>query len=88
MRLRKNGYYLIQDCFSDKKYLSQYLGQERGWECCVCNKGCNAHCFNIFDNLEKYDDCIYETWSYGREHMPTIIKELTREEIEEMGKNE
>lgn len=81
MRLKKYGYYLIQDCFDNKEHYAQYMGQERGFECCVCCKGNNAYCFNVFNNLEEYENCMYETWPYGREHMPRIIKELTREEI-------
>lgn len=88
MRLKKYNYYLIQDAYCKEPVLSQYMGQERGFECCVCCKGNNAHCFNIFNNLDEYDNCTYQTWPYGREHMPKIIKELTREKIEEMTKNE
>lgn len=82
MKLKKYGYYLIYDEQTKTTAYAQYMGQEKGFECSVCCKGNNAHCFNIFDNIEKYDDCVYETWPYGREHMPKIIEELTREEIE------
>ena len=82
MRLKKYGYYLIQDAYCKEPVYAQYMGQEKGFECCVCCKGNNAHCFNVFSNLGEYDNCSYETWGYGREHMPKILKELTREEIE------
>ena len=69
------NWYIIQDIHLDGSngayHIAQYYGREKSFECCVCNKGHNAFCFNIY-----YGQDAYETWSYGREHMPKIIKEL------------
>ena len=53
-------------------HIGQYTGNEQGFECCVCCKGCKAHTFNIW-----YDkNGGYETWGFGKEHMPTIVEDL------------
>ena len=49
--------------------IGEYIGTEGGFECCVCGKGCKAHCFNIYHDSEGYD---YETWGYGNNHLPKI----------------
>jgi hypothetical protein len=53
-------------------HIGQYVGRQSGFECIVCEKGCNAFTFNIWYNT----DGDYETWGYGREHMPEILEEV------------
>ena len=59
--------------FNDRgrEYIGQYTGRDQGFECCVCDKGCKAHTFNIW-----YDQNGWETWGFGPKHMPTIIDDL------------
>ena len=53
-------------------HIGQYTGQDQGFECCVCRKGCKAHTFNIW-----YDkDGGYETWGFGNKHLPKIIEDI------------
>lgn len=69
-----NWYRFIDEC--NKEHTGQYMGRVKGFECCVCNKGCYAHCFNIW-----YDeDGGYETWGYGNEHLPKMIENLGKSE--------
>lgn len=65
------NWYIIKDCWDNKEHIAQYYGREKGFECCVCNKGNNAYCFNIY-----YTEYGYETWGFGKEHLPKIIKDL------------
>ena len=64
-------WYIIQDIHmkDDKYYIVQYYGREEGFECMVCNHGRNAYCVNRY-----YAPDQYETWCWGKEHMPRIIK--------------
>ena len=55
-------------------YVGQYTGRDQGFECCVCGKGCKAHTFNIWNS-----DTDYETWGYGRDHLPKILEDLGEE---------
>lgn len=51
-------------------FIGQYIGRQKGFECMVCGKGGNAFTFNIWhDNRGDY-----ETWGFGKEHMPTVIE--------------
>ena len=62
---------------SGEVHIGQFLGRCEGFECCVCGKGENAYCFNIWYCKEDY-----ETWGYGKEHMPEILEDLgTSEEV-------
>ena len=65
------NWYIVEDCLFNEKMIVQYYGREEGFECLVCGKGNNAYCFNRY-----YDQDQYETFSYGKEHMPKIIKDL------------
>ena len=58
--------------FDDRgeKHIGQYTGDEQGFECCVCCKGNKAKTFNVWYGSD------YETWGYGKEHMPEIIEDL------------
>ena len=67
--LRTGHYYKIND--RGHTVIGQYIGNEEGFECCVCGKGNKAKCFNIW-----YDKNGYETWGFGKEHMPEIIEDL------------
>lgn len=59
--------------FNDRgtECIGQYMGREEGFGCCVCDKGNNAHCFNIW-----YCKDDYETWGFGNEHLPKLIEDL------------
>jgi hypothetical protein len=68
-----NHYYKIND--RGGIYKAQYIGSDNDFECCVCGKGHKARCFNIWYNHENgVED--YETWGFGKEHMPEIIEEI------------
>ena len=30
---------------------AEYIGRQKGFECCVCGKGCNAYTFNILHGV-------------------------------------
>ena len=55
-------------------HVGQYMGNSQGFSCCVCDKGCKAHEFNIWHCVDGNED--YETWAFGKEHMPEIIEDL------------
>jgi hypothetical protein len=78
--MKKYNWYIIKETnFGENKlYIAQYYGREEGFECMVCNHGHNAYCFNVY-----YDYDMYQTWCYGKEHMPEIVKDLgsSREQI-------
>ena len=57
--------------FDNGEYIGQYTGRDQGFECCVCGKGCKAHTFNIWYSKEDY-----ETWGFGRDHLPVILEDL------------
>ena len=46
------------------------MGREEGYSCMICGKGSNAYGFNV------YNDTGYETYFYGKEHMPEVLEEL------------
>lgn len=73
--MKKYNWYIIKERFLDgdngKMYIVQYMGREEGFGCMVCDHGNNAQCFNRY-----YDTDQYETWCYGKEHLPEIIKDL------------
>ena len=52
-------------------HIGYYLGRQGGFECCVCGKGNKAYTFNIW-----YCNYDYETWGFGKEHLPEIIEDL------------
>ena len=68
-KMKAGNWYRFNDRGS--VYIGQYMGREEGFECCVCNKGCIAHCFNIWYNNDDY-----ETWGFGNNHLPQIIEDL------------
>lgn len=69
-KLIEDNWYKFND--RGETHIGQYVGRQTGFECCVCNKGCNAYTFNIW-----YDkDGGYETWGFGPKHMPEIIEEM------------
>ena len=75
--LKKDHWYKFKDELGNTS-IGQFVGRQEGFECCVCQKGNNAYCFNIW-----YDENGgYETWGYGREHLPEIIEDLgKRDEV-------
>lgn len=73
--MKKYEWYVIKDCLDNEMHIAQYLGRTQEFECCVCGKGHNAFGFNVY-----YDEDGYETWCYGKEHLPQIIKKLGKSE--------
>ena len=70
VNLVDNGWYKFS--LNGEIHIGQYTGNEQGFECCVCGKGCKAHTFNIW-----YDENGgYETWGFGKQHMPRILEYL------------
>lgn len=57
---------------------AQYMGRQKGFECCVCGKGCNAYTFNILhgntaeEAIMNYENGDYETWGFGEDHLDHI----------------
>ena len=72
-KMKVNHWYKFND--RGEEYIGQYIGTEQGFECCVCNKGCKAHTFNIW-----YSSDGWETWGFGPSHMPKIIEDLGESE--------
>lgn len=59
-----------------EEVLAEYMGRQKGFECCVCGKGCNAFTFNVFhaDTIEDINDQDYETWGYGPSHINEAVQ--------------
>lgn len=74
MKLQKGHFYKFND--RGEISIGEYMGTENDFECCVCGKGHKAHCFNI-----HYNENDYETWGYGREHLPELLEDLGTELI-------
>ena len=76
MKLTIGNWYAFND--RGEKHIGQYTGRNTGdpkfgFECIVCGRGCRAHQFNLYHTNNEGD---YETFSYGNDHMPTIIEDL------------
>lgn len=69
MKLTVGHWYKFND--GGDIHIGYFVGRQNGFECCVCGKGCNAYTFNIW-----YSSHDYETWGYGKEHLPTIAEDL------------
>lgn len=69
MKLIQNHWYKFND--QGEIHIGYFLGRQSGFECCVCGKGENAYTFNIW-----HSNIDYETWGYGKEHLPQIIEDL------------
>jgi hypothetical protein len=54
---------------------AEYMGRQKGFECCVCRKGCNAYTFNILhgktaeEAIRNYENGDYETVGFGEDHL-------------------
>lgn len=59
------------------EHIGQYIGRQQEFECCVCGKGHKAYTFNIWYNK----DGGYETWGYGKEHLPEIVDDLGKGDV-------
>ena len=70
MKLTLNHWYKFKEQ-DGGEHVGQYTGNDQGFECCVCGKGCKAHTFNIWHSAVDW-----ETWGYGRDHMPEILEDL------------
>lgn len=75
IRMKVYNWYIIKDIWCDgrdgEEYIVQYYGREEGFPCMICDHGNNAMCFNRY-----YAEDQWETWCYGKEHFPKIIKDL------------
>jgi len=80
--MKKYNWYIIQDSLDNKLHVAQYYGREEGFSCMVCGHGNNAYCFNIYYGIDQY-----QTWCYGKEHMPRIVKELGESKEQIMDEN-
>jgi hypothetical protein len=70
----KQGHYYKFN-FMGYEYIGEYMGREKHFECMVCEKGSNAYCFNVFRNFKDYtENAEYETFSFGKEHMPELTE--------------
>lgn len=76
MKLIEGHWYKFDD--RGEVHIGNYMGRQKGFECCVCNKGTKAHTFNIWYSHEGCEN--YETWGYGLCHIPTIIEDLGESE--------
>ena len=68
-KMREGHWYKFND--RGEVHVGYYVGNDCGFPCCVCDKGKKAHVFNIWHDLIGY-----ESWGYGREHMPEILEDL------------
>jgi hypothetical protein len=75
IKLQIGHYYRFIDA-EGTKAVGEYIGTEGDFSCCICGKGHKAHCFNIYHKEEEW-----ETWGYGKEHLPNIIEDLGTEQI-------
>ena len=61
----------------DEEY-AEYMGRQKGFECCVCGNGCNAYTFNILhgktatEAIENYKKGDYETFGFGENHLDHV----------------
>ena len=79
--LKVGHWYKFKDTYGDgSQHIGQYMGNTQEFECCICGKGHKAHEFNIWYDPEGG----YETWAYGREHLPKLIEDLGDQEQEIM----
>lgn len=72
MKFKKGHWYKFND--RGNIYIGQYMGNSQDFPCCVCDKGHKAHTFNIWYKTPRCEN--YETWGFGREHMPEILEDL------------
>lgn len=70
-KLLANHWYRFND--NGEIHIGLFVGRQSGFECCVCGKGCNAFTFNIHHSTHDQD---YETWGYGKEHLPKILEDI------------
>lgn len=69
--MKVNHWYRFED--NGEQHVGLYVGRQAGFDCCVCGKGTCCYTFNIHHSTDSQD---YETWGYGREHLPRIIEDL------------
>lgn len=72
-KFEENKIYEIEDYFGDR-VVAIYIGKVEGFSCCVCGKGNNAYCFNVASTIEELELGQYETWGFGKEHLPSVIR--------------
>lgn len=74
MKLKSGNWYLFKES-NGTQHKGQYIGNQTGFECCVCGKGHKAKTFNIWYNGDNY-----ETWGFGNEHLLEMIEDLGKSE--------
>lgn len=59
-----------------QEVIAAYIGKQKGFECCICGKGCNAYTFNIYhtDDINNVNEQDYETWGYGPSHITEAVE--------------
>ena len=72
MKLKEGHWYKFND--RGDIHIGYYLGTDADFPCCVCDKGHKAHTFNIWYKTPNCSN--YETWGFGKEHMPEILEDL------------
>ena len=77
MKLIKGHFYKTRRPGCDIE-VCEYIGRVEGYECQVCGGGHNAYCFNLYHRKSWGLD--YETYCYGKEHLPEIIEDLGKPE--------
>jgi len=77
IKLLEGHWYRFND--RGEEHVGQYIGRQFGFPCCVCDKGNQAYTFNVW-----YSSSDYETWGYGREHLPNLLEDLGITEGEEV----
>ena len=77
-RLKIGMIYKIKDLHGFEGY-GVYMGKQKDFGCCICDKGCNCKTFNILHgnsieeglkNKDEKED--YETFGYGNDHFPEV----------------
>ena len=72
--LRIGHFYRCRDNTHDLTFVGQYVGKVDGMECCVCHKGNSAYAFNVYHLDKPNNELGYETFFYGKEHLPQNSK--------------
>lgn len=81
-KFKLGNFYRIKDAHGTEA-IGEYMGRQEEFGCCICYQGNHAYTFNIYgypgetlDNVKRrYEVGSYETWGYGKEHLPEILKD-------------
>ena len=75
---KKGRFYKCFDAHFTSTFIGEYIGKEEGYECMVCHKGNSAYGFNIYYSDKANNVLGYETFFYGKEHLPQKIEEMPK----------